>query len=56
MLKLNSDVEALSHATRTDQYRNVESASVDNPCVVLSKEGLKTLILEEGNVSNNDLS
>lgn len=58
--KLDGNVKALSLATRTDQYRNVEFASGDDPCVVLDqylgKEGLETLILEKGNVSDNDLS
>ena len=58
-MKLNGSVKALSPATQTDQYHNTDFASEDDLGVGLDQylggEELEELILEEGNVSNNDL-
>ena len=57
--RLKISVEAMSHATQIHQYRSMDFALGDDPCVVLDQylggKGLEELIFKEGNVSNNDL-
>ena len=59
IFKLDGSAWALSPATRTDEYHNTDFALGNDPGAVLDqyldKEELEELILEEGNVFNNDL-
>lgn len=59
LFKLNGNACAPSPATRTDEYRNTDFASAEHLGAILDeylgREELEELILEGGNVFDNDL-